>query len=131
MIERRRLIGLGVAAGLALGGGLGSLGSATVQAEDDGGTGRLEGRVVGDDGALLAGATVTVTSPELDSGDATLQTDGQGQFTLGALRPGLYDLAVEQDGYRAGALASLSVQDGQATRAEIVLQRRASGDGGY
>src|SRR4051812_12360641 len=129
MIERRRIFGLGLAATLAVS-ALGLPASADAQA-DHSGSGRLEGRVVAEDGAPVGGATVTVTSPELDAGDATLQTDGQGQFSVGALRPGLYDLAVEQIGYRAGALATLNVQNGQATRAEIVLQRRAAGDGGY
>lgn len=129
MIDRRRLIGLGLAATLALGTHAIPV-TASAQA-DDGGSGRLEGRVVGEDGAAVAGATVTVISSELDAGDTTVQTDGQGQFSVGALRPGLYDLAVEQIGYRAGALSTLNVQNGQATRAEIVLQRLASGEGGY
>jgi hypothetical protein len=129
MIERRRLIGLGVAATLALG-GLAGRHPTEAQAQESG-AGRLEGHVVGDDGAPLAGAAVTITSAELETGDATLTTDDRGQFTLGPVRPGLYDVAVELTGYRDGSLTSLQVQDGQATPAEIVLQRRAPGEGGY
>jgi hypothetical protein len=129
MVERRRLIGMGLAATLAVG-GLAGQHSAKVQAQE-GGTGRLEGYVVGDDGAPVAGATVIVTSAELETGDATLTTDDRGQFALGPVRPGLYDVAVEMTGYRDGSLTSLSVQESQATRAEITLQRRAPGDGGY
>ena len=129
MIERRRLIGLGVAATLALG-GLAGRHPTEVQAQESG-AGRLEGHVVGDDGATLAGVVVTITSPELKTGDATLTTDDRGQFTLGPVRPGLYDVAVEHAGYRDGSLTALQVQDGQPTPAEIVLQRRAPGEGGY
>jgi hypothetical protein len=129
MIERRRLIGLGLAATLAVGGLTGQRSAATVQAQE-GGSGRLEGHVVGDDGAPVAGAIVTVTSPELEAGDATLTTDERGQFALGPVRPGLYDVAVEMAGYRDGSLTSLSVQASESTRAEITLQRRAPGEGG-
>lgn len=126
MIERRRLIGLGLAATLTLAG----LTRADVQAQEAG-TGRLEGQVVGDDGAPLAGAFVMITSAELDAGDATLTTDDRGQFALGPIRPGLYDIAVEREGFRDGSLTALQVQPSQPTRAEIVLQRRAPGEGGY
>jgi hypothetical protein len=129
MVERRRLIGLGLAATLAVGGLTGEH-SGTVAAQEDG-AGRLEGQVVGDDGAPVAGAIVTVTSPELETGDATLTTDERGQFVLGPVRPGLYDVAVEMAGYRDGSLTSLSVEAGGSTRAKITLQRRAPGEGGY
>jgi hypothetical protein len=126
MIERRRLIGLGVAATLALGG----LTETDVRAQEAG-AGRLEGHVMGDDGAPLAGAVVTITSAELDAGDATVTTDDRGQFALDPARPGLYDVAVELVGYRDGSLTALQVQPSQPTRADIVLQRRAPGEGGY
>jgi hypothetical protein len=129
MLERRRLIGLGVAATLALGG---LTGQRAVEAEaQEGDPGQLEGHVVGDDGAPVVGAIVTVTSPELDAGDTTLTTDDRGQFALGPVRPGLYDVAVELTGYRAGSLTGLTVQPSKPTRAEIVLQRRGAGEGGY
>lgn len=127
MIERRRLIGLGVAATLALGG---LAGQHSAKAQETG-SGRLDGHVVADDGAPLAGAVVTITSAELETGDTTLTTDDQGQFTLGPVRPGLYDVAVELDGYRDGSVTAIQVQDGRPTLAEIVLQRRAPGEGGY
>jgi hypothetical protein len=129
MIERRRLFGLGLAATLAVS-GLAGQASTGVRAQDAG-PGRLEGQVTGDDGAALAGATVTVTSPELETGDTTLTTDSAGKFALDPVPPGLYDLAVELTGYRDGSLTTLKVEGGQPTRAEIVLQRRAPGEGGY
>ena len=127
MIERRRLIGLGMAATLALG-GLAGRHSAEAQ---EAGAGQLDGHVVADDGAPLAGAVVTITSAALDTGDTTLTTNDQGQFTLGPVRPGLYDVAVELAGYRDGSLTAIQVQESQPTRAEIVLQRRAPGEGGF
>ncbi len=129
MIERRRLIGLGVAATFALGGLAGQY-SAEAQAQEAG-TGRLEGHVVADDGGPLAGAVDKITSAELEAGDTTLTTNDQGQFTLGPVRPGLYDVTVELDGYRDGSVTAIEVQGSRPTWAEIVLQRRAPGEGGY
>jgi hypothetical protein len=129
MIERRRLFGLGLAATLALGGLAGPADDAA-QAQEAG-SGQLNGQVFGQDGAPIADAIVTVSSAELDAGDATLTTDGNGQFTLGPVRPGLYDVAVELTGYRRGLLTTLRVDEGRTTRAEIVLERRTSGEDGY
>jgi hypothetical protein len=129
MIERRRLFGLGLAATLALGG-------VTGQAQDDvqaqeAGSGHLSGQVTAPDGAPIPDAVVTVSSAELDSGDATLTTDGNGQFALGPVRPGLYDVAVELTGYRRGLLTTLRIDEGRTTHADIVLERRANGEDGY
>jgi hypothetical protein len=130
MIGRRRLFGLGLAATLAVGGLSDLTGRLGAPANaEEGGEGHLDGHVLADDGSPLAGATVTVISAELEAGDATLTTDGDGRFALGPVRPGLYDVVVELDGYGRGSLTTLRVQDGQATRAEIVLQRRASSEG--
>jgi hypothetical protein len=129
MRQRRRLFGLGLAVTLALGGLAGPT-EDVVQAQEVG-SGQLSGQVLGPDGAPLADAIVTVSSAELEAGDTTLTTDGNGQFTLGPVRPGLYDVAVELNGYRRGLLATLRVDDGRTTRAEIVLERRANGEDGY
>ena len=86
---------------------------------------------MGADGAPLAGAIVTVVSAELDAGDVTLTTDDAGRFTLGPLRPGLYDVIVELAGYRRGSLSTLKVEDGRTTQADIVLERRTGGEDGY
>ena len=134
MVERRRLMRLGgltVAATIAAGGLSGPLVEAARAAEDDSGSGRLAGQVLGADGAPLAGAIVTVTSPELDAGDTSLTTDEAGRFALGELRPGLYDVAVELSGYRRGMLSTLKVENGQTTQADLVLERRTGGEDGY
>jgi hypothetical protein len=135
MVERRRLlrrVGLTVAAAIAAGGLSGTFSwPAQAQHDEDPGTGQLAGQVLGADGAPLAGAFVTVISPELDAGDTSLTTDEAGRFTLGPIRSGLYDVAVEVEGYRRGLLATLKVENGQITQAEIVLERRTGGEDGY
>jgi hypothetical protein len=135
MVERRRLlrhVGLTVAAAIAAGSLSGARSEpAQAQNDDDPGTGQIAGLVLGTDGVPLAGAIVTVISPELDAGDTSLTTDEAGRFTLGPIRPGLYDVAVELEGYRRGLLATLKVENGQTTQAKIVLERRAGGEDGY
>lgn len=134
MVERRRFLRLGgltVAATIAAGGLSAPSREVARAADDEDGTGQLAGQVLGADGAPLPGAIVTVLSPELDTGDAALTTDDTGRFTLGPIRPGLYDVSVELNGYRRGLLASLKVENGQVTSADIVLERRTGGEDGY
>jgi hypothetical protein len=134
MVERRKLLRLGgltVAATIAAG-GLSGGAEQTVHAQDgESGSGQLAGLVTGADGAPLGGANVTVSSAELDAGDTTLTTDDGGHFTLGPIRPGLYDVAVEVNGYRRGSLATLTVENGKTTQADIVLERRTGSEDGY
>ncbi|MCC7370214.1 MAG: carboxypeptidase regulatory-like domain-containing protein [Chloroflexi bacterium] len=124
MIHRRRFVQVGgvIAAALLAG----TAGSAAAQA-----TGELAGLVTGPDGAPLAGAIVTVTSADLESGEASLTTDAAGRYTLGQIPPGLYDVTVELQGYRKGSLATLKVEDGRTTQADLVLERRFGGEDGY
>ena len=82
-------------------------------------------------GMPLAGANITVISPELDAGDTTLTTDEAGRFSLGPIRPGLYDVSVEVNGYRRGLLTTLKVENGRTTPADITLERRTGGEDGY
>jgi hypothetical protein len=83
--------------------------------------------------ALVCGAALLVprlrwpVAPLL----VTVATAWWGSLLLPMLAVVLYDLAVELTGYRDGSLTTLRVEGGQPTRAEIVLQPRAPGDGGY
>jgi hypothetical protein len=129
MIERRRLMGLGLAAAVVAGTGV--IWSDGVAQADDEGAGSVSGHVVGQDGAPVAGANVTVTSAMLDAGDATLTTDDAGRFLLTPAPAGLYDVAVEREGYRPGQVTSLRVGGNETARVEIVLERRAPGESSY
>ena len=62
----------GVAAGLAL------LAASAADAQDWKGGGRVEGRVVGSDGAPVAGASVKLNNPGRGGGP-TLKTDKKGK----------------------------------------------------
>ncbi len=61
-------------------------------------TGALIGTVKDQQGAVLTGALVRVTSPSLIGGDA-LTTNEKGQLRFPALPPGLYVLDVSLQGF--------------------------------
>ena len=60
-------------------------------------TGTLQGTVKDQSEAVLPGVTVSVTSPGLQGTRETV-TDGNGQFTLAALPPGVYRVRFELQG---------------------------------
>src|SRR5437763_15123824 len=62
-------------------------------------TGALIGTVKDDQGGILPGAEVRVTSPALIGGPATLITNEKGQLRFLALPPGTYALDIELRGF--------------------------------
>jgi len=79
-------------------------------------TGALFGTVRDEQGAVLSGASVRVTSPSLLGGTETMTTNDHGQWRFPALSPGSYTLRIElagfaplvEEGISLGAGASLS-----------------------
>jgi len=129
-MPRRRLFGLGLAASV-LAGLCPSRSIANARADDETGEGTLAGRVVGADGGPLAQANVTVTSAALAAGDATLTTDDGGRFLLTPAPTGLYDVAVDLQGYRPGLVGGLHVGNGETVQVEIMLEPRGPGESSY
>lgn len=68
-------------------------------------TGRIDGRVVDDQGAALPGVTVEITSVSLQ-GDRVAVTDADGRFRFLSLTPGTYDLDASLESF-----GSLEQQD--------------------
>jgi len=72
-------------------------------------------------GAVIVGAKVTATN----SGTRVItetSTTSSGNFTIPALRPGTYDVTVEQAGFKRAVLTGIEVQVGQTARADTALQ---------
>jgi hypothetical protein len=59
-------------------------------------TGSLIGSVQDEQGAVVPGVRVRVSSPALIGGSSTLETNVRGRFRFWALPPGLYALDVER-----------------------------------
>ena len=71
-------------------------------------TGRILGQVVDAQGAALPGATVTVSSPNLQ-GVQTQVTDGEGNYRFLSLPPGRYTVKVELASFKPAEQANVDV----------------------
>jgi len=93
------------------------------------GQAKITGHVTDGSGAALPGATVTISSPNLQT-PATAITDGSGQYVSMPLPPGTYSVMFELEGFegrsnsavvlRAGELLNLDSELGLAALKETV-----------
>jgi hypothetical protein len=84
-------------------------------------TGSIEGVISNQSKAVLAGATVTVTSKA--TGQAvTATTNEEGLFRVSSLQPGVYGIKVEQAGFSTATADNIVVQVNQVARADISLK---------
>lgn len=72
-------------------------------------TGRIEGRVVGENGDALPGVTVQISSPALQ-GERVQVTDADGNFRFLGLPVGLYSLRASLEGYGIVEQPNIDVQ---------------------
>ena len=78
--------------------------------------GEINGTVTDPTGAIIGGATVTVTNTATNIA-RTVQTNASGNYTVPFLAPGLYDVRAEQAGFKAVSRAGRSVA-GRGQRAD-------------
>ena len=91
---------------------------------DDPSMATVSGTVTDVDGALVAGATVTLSSASVTTGK-TVATDSQGRFKFVGVVPGNLTLSVSATGLAPGS-ASATVQAGQIFEAAPVVLRVAT-----
>jgi hypothetical protein len=84
-------------------------------------TGSIIGAVRDASGALLPGATVTITSPAIPGGPVTTVTNAQGNYRFTGLPPGVYQLSVSLQGFSAYEEADLRVLVGGTTERNVAL----------
>jgi Carboxypeptidase regulatory-like domain len=83
--------------------------------------GSITGTVMDTSGAVISGATVTVT--DLERGvSRTLTTDTAGQYSAPGLTPGTYSVRAEFAGFQALNRTGISVGVGQAVRVDLAMQ---------
>ena len=63
-------------------------------------TGSIRGTVQDSSGGVLPGATITLTNTGTSASQSAV-SDGRGQFILGGIFPGTYDLKVELSGFKS------------------------------
>lgn len=84
-------------------------------------TGSIEGLVTDQNNALVAGATVTVTSPNLIS-PQTATTDTSGRYQVLNLPPGVYKITVEGSGFAKFEKGDITVNLGRTATGDATLQ---------
>src|SRR5688572_22903057 len=72
-------------------------------------TAQLAGKVTDESGAVLPGATVTVTQIETGA-ERSVVTDGEGAYLVSNLSPGPYRLEVSLQGFRTYAQTGIVLQ---------------------
>jgi hypothetical protein len=87
-------------------------------------TGRIEGRVLDSSGAVLPGATMTVSGPNLQ-GVRTSTTDQDGRFRFLALPPGTYTVKSELAGFSTVEQGTVRVQLDSTVTLELTMNPAA------
>jgi hypothetical protein len=103
MVPLRRFVALAIGGVLAL--------ILTVAAHAQVTTGTIFGRVVDTTGAVLPGATVTVTDEGTNAVKRAV-TDARGDFTVAFLPVGAYTVTVSLDGFKTHTATGLAVSSG-------------------
>lgn len=84
-------------------------------------SGKLTGRVTATDGSALAGATVTIESPDLLGGPRVTTTDAEGGFDFPTLAPGTYTVRVALDGFATQEKTAVEVRLNRTTELRVQL----------
>ncbi len=91
------------------------------QAWAQSGTASISGRVLDQQGQVVPGATVTLTS-RATGAVKTTTTNEAGLYSLTALPPGHYDLTIELSGFRTVKFEDLELRVDTATRQDAKLE---------
>ena len=83
--------------------------------------GRIEGKVVDPKGAIVAGATVTVTDPATNQ-TYTAITDQQGRYKIEGLPAGAYSVVVSAPGFADVHRDEVKVEDSAAATVDVKLE---------
>jgi hypothetical protein len=84
-------------------------------------TGTIEGIVTDPQGAVVQGATVTIT--EVATGrKITTISNTEGAFSFRSLTPGVYTASIEKEGFSKATVENVTVQVGQIARVDVSLR---------
>ena len=82
--------------------------------------GQITGRVLDSSGAVLPGATITVTNPQTGVA-ATEQANTAGVYVFPNLLPGIYNIKVELQGFQSTIRNSVELQTQQTVRLDFSM----------
>jgi hypothetical protein len=84
--------------------------------------GTITGTVTDPKGAVVVGATVTVTDAAGTQVHAPVKTDAQGRYKIEGLPAGTYVVAVNAGGFKEARREQLVVEDGKSVAADLQLE---------
>src|ERR1700730_18273102 len=89
-------------------------------------TGGLQGTVKDPSGALVAPATVAITSPA-PAGEKNLDNDGSGYYRFANLAPGVYTVTVKASGFSELKREGITIEVGHLPTLDLALAVGAAG----
>ncbi len=84
-------------------------------------TSTLTGTITDSTGAVVPGATVSISSPSLIGGTHTSVTDSQGIYRFPSIQPGVYQLTAELQGFRTVTRDDIRLSLGQTVTLDVAL----------
>src|SRR2546421_3674878 len=84
--------------------------------------GTVSGTVTDPKGAVVVGATVTVTDAAGQQAHAPVETDAQGRYKIEGLSAGTYVVVVASKGFKEARREQLSVAEGKAAALDFRLE---------
>lgn len=85
-------------------------------------TASLAGTVKDTSGAVLAGVTLTASSPQLIGGPQTTETDAEGRYRFSSLLPGTYEVAAARQGFKTLKHTSIELPPGLGLIVDFKLE---------
>jgi hypothetical protein len=83
--------------------------------------GEIAGSVTDPSGAVIAGATVTVTNRATNV-SRQVETNAQGSYNVPFLNPGVYNLKAELEGFKIAAVNNRVLEVGDVQRVDFVME---------
>src|SRR5438045_9757344 len=91
-------------------------------------TGSILVKAVDQQGAVVPGVTITITSPVLVSGSMTAVTDAGGTYRFPSLVPGTYEVKLELSGFQSVVRQGIPVLAGRPTPIQQGLNAARAAD---
>src|ERR1043166_4818371 len=84
-------------------------------------SGEISGLVTDSSGAVLSGANVTVINKATGAQRHAI-SNGEGLYSFPSLLPGVYELRVEQSGFKTARLENIKLEVQQTTRLDVTME---------
>jgi hypothetical protein len=98
--------------------------AAGVSAQSESGSAAIEGTITDANGAVVAGASVTIRNTETGL-ERTVTSDGSGRFSARVLPVGRYTITANASGFTVNKQENITLQVGESTPVNLTLQAAA------